>query len=202
MAARGIDVSEVTHVVNYSLPDDQESYVHRIGRTGRAGKEGIAITLVGQSDLRRLRSIAQRFKFDVQPLEVPRIETIANAQQEKALESFKEVIKPTNQVENKFIAALRDKISHYSKDELVTAVAHSLYEKYVKNIVPEREIDIPAEQSYNDGEALSEIFMAIGEDDGISKGDILNYFSDSGKVTRNDVKKIKILRKHTFCGGA
>lgn len=211
VAARGIDVSDATHVVNFSLPDDQESYVHRIGRTGRAGKEGIAITFVTQSDLRRLRSLATKFKFEVNQLEVPRLDTIANLQQEKAVSSLCESAKKLS-VSNKFIDQLYAKVCEYSKEELAHALANSLYDKFLGPILPDKDIELPSfkdnsqfrdnSSSYSPAshsdEALNELFLSIGGDDGIEKIDVVNYLVSSGKVTAQDIKKIKILHKHTF----
>lgn len=203
VAARGIDVSEATHVFNFSLPDDQESYVHRIGRTGRAGKDGIAITFISQSEQRRLRSIGQKFKFDILPLEIPKAETIALAQQEKALEYLKVGIQ-TNNSQNKLVQALHAKIAPFSKEELVNAISHALYEKFLKHIVPTRDIETPSfDGAYQGGgdegdSELCEFFMSIGEDDGINKNDIVEHLTSTNMIKRDDVKKIKILRKHTF----
>jgi ATP-dependent RNA helicase DeaD len=205
VAARGIDVSDITHVINFSLPDDQESYVHRIGRTGRAGKEGIAITFVTQSDLRRLRSTAMKFKFEIQPLEVPRLDAIANIQQNKALTALSESTQKLA-VSNKFIDALYTKVCELSKDELAHAVANSLYEKYLGAVIPEKDIDLPVyrdngnsyENNAGSDEALNELFLSIGGDDGIEKIDVIDYLVSSAKVTKQDVKRVKILNKHTF----
>ncbi|MCK9906476.1 C-terminal helicase domain-containing protein, partial [Frankia sp. Cpl3] len=65
VAARGIDVSNVSHVINYDIPQDPESYVHRIGRTGRAGKKGIAMTLVTPREMRQMMIIQKQTKADV-----------------------------------------------------------------------------------------------------------------------------------------
>ena len=72
VAARGIDVSDLTHVINYSLPNDHEGYVHRIGRTGRAGKEGIAISFIGsKNELRHIKMLERKFKLTINPIDVP-----------------------------------------------------------------------------------------------------------------------------------
>jgi ATP-dependent RNA helicase RhlE len=65
IAARGIDVKDVTHVINFNLPDDATYYVHRIGRTGRAGKNGVAISLCGERDLALLRNVQKKIKRDI-----------------------------------------------------------------------------------------------------------------------------------------
>ena len=78
VAARGIDIVELSHVINYSLPQDPESYVHRIGRTGRAGKEGTAITFVTPEEYRRLLFIKRIAKTEIRKEKLPRIKDIIN----------------------------------------------------------------------------------------------------------------------------
>jgi ATP-dependent RNA helicase DeaD len=72
IAARGLDVDHLSHVINYDLPDNAESYVHRIGRTGRAGREGIAITLIQPIDRRKLRLIERHLNHNFTVLSVPK----------------------------------------------------------------------------------------------------------------------------------
>jgi Superfamily II DNA and RNA helicases len=71
IAARGLDVDHLSHVINYDLPDNAESYVHRIGRTGRAGREGIAITLIQPIDRRKLRLIERHLNHNFTVLSIP-----------------------------------------------------------------------------------------------------------------------------------
>ena len=75
MAARGLDIEQLSHVVNYDVPSAPEAYVHRIGRTGRAGREGMAITLAEPREHRLLRSIEQLTK---QKIEVATVPTVAD----------------------------------------------------------------------------------------------------------------------------
>jgi ATP-dependent RNA helicase DeaD len=71
IAARGLDVDHLTHVINYDMPDSPENYIHRIGRTGRAGKEGIAISLIHPMDRRKLQTIERRVRQDLTICQVP-----------------------------------------------------------------------------------------------------------------------------------
>ncbi len=71
VAARGIDIENLSHVINYSLPQDPESYVHRIGRTGRAGNEGVAITFVTPSEYRKLTFIKRITKTEIVKMKIP-----------------------------------------------------------------------------------------------------------------------------------
>lgn len=88
VAARGIDVSNLTHVINYALPYDAESYVHRIGRTGRAGNAGTAITFITPSEYKRLMYIQRTTKTDIRKSMVPAVDEIIAAKKQKIIESL------------------------------------------------------------------------------------------------------------------
>lgn len=88
VAARGIDVSDLTHVINYALPQDPDSYVHRIGRTGRAGKQGTAITFITPSEYRRLMFIQKVSGADIKKQKVPRVKDIIKARKRKVYQDL------------------------------------------------------------------------------------------------------------------
>ena len=71
VAARGIDVDDITHVINYQLPDEPEIYTHRSGRTGRAGKTGISMVIVSKSEVRKIKSIERIIKKQFEKKEIP-----------------------------------------------------------------------------------------------------------------------------------
>ena len=89
VAARGIDVPRISHVVNYDIPYDTEAYVHRIGRTGRAGREGQAILFVAPREMRMLYAIEQATRQKIEPMSLPRI-TSYNVCYTKLLRSIQE----------------------------------------------------------------------------------------------------------------
>src|SRR5690606_26521985 len=96
VAARGLDISGVTHVYNYDIPQDPESYVHRIGRTGRAGKEGMAITFVSPREMGYLRIVEQTTKKRMQPMRPPTWDEALEGQQRITMEKLDEAIKEGN----------------------------------------------------------------------------------------------------------
>lgn len=89
VAARGLDIEDISHVFNYHLPDDAEVYVHRIGRTGRAGKSGVAITLLSPREKRRLREVEALTKQPVTKMEIPTKEDILKYRESKLVETLK-----------------------------------------------------------------------------------------------------------------
>src|SRR5512132_2973065 len=89
VAARGLDIEDISHVFNYHLPDDPEVYIHRIGRTGRAGKTGIAITLIAPREKRRLREVEALTKQPIQKLELPTTAEIHRHREQELVEKVK-----------------------------------------------------------------------------------------------------------------
>ena len=92
VAARGIDVDNLTHVINYALPQDPESYVHRIGRTGRAGKSGTAITLITPSEFRKLNNIQRMANTTITKQDVPNVQDVINSKKNRIKTSLAEII--------------------------------------------------------------------------------------------------------------
>lgn len=93
VAARGLDIDDISHVFNFDLPDDPEVYVHRVGRTGRAGREGIAISLLSPKDRWQLRRIEDYTRFKLQKAELPTIAQIENHRQALLMEQLEVWIK-------------------------------------------------------------------------------------------------------------
>jgi ATP-dependent RNA helicase DeaD len=92
VAARGLDIENVSHVINYDVPQDPEFYVHRIGRTGRAGKSGVAVTLVSPRDYRQLRLIEQLTKTRIRREKLPSQADIHERQKEVIREKLLQML--------------------------------------------------------------------------------------------------------------
>jgi len=122
VAARGLDVNNVTHVFNYHLPLDPESYVHRIGRTGRAGKEGMAISLVTPHEFRALNRIQKISKITLR--EIPTLEDVKSSEIQKIIEKLSK-IDPTQ----KSIEIVEELQNEYDLFTIATKFASILFEK-------------------------------------------------------------------------
>lgn len=93
VAARGLDIPGVTHVYNFDVPQDRESYVHRIGRTGRAGKDGIAVTLVTPPEIGHLRAIERLTKHPIHRMKKPTFEEAKAGRQKEAVDKLRQTVK-------------------------------------------------------------------------------------------------------------
>lgn len=120
VAARGIDVNDLTHVINYALPQDPESYVHRIGRTGRAGKTGIAISLVSPPDFRKLAVIKRIVKTEIRKATLPGVQEVINSKLEHMKADVTETIEAGNL--DKYLVTAEELLAFSSPEEVVAAL--------------------------------------------------------------------------------
>ena len=200
VAARGLDIQDLTHVINYSLPEDHESYVHRTGRTGRAGKEGIAITFINRQDLRTVSMIQRKFNIIVEPIIVPSRDDIIVKRMEQASEYLE-----------KFVAESHASVAHPSVAELLkkfdgaqvtTLLAQFVQEKFLDSIVAEDDsLFATAHQSSQNFEPMrnqQEIMCAVGSDDGLDRDAIIEFIVATAGITKQQILKIRVLRRRTF----
>ncbi len=124
VAARGLDISGVTHVYNFDIPQDPESYVHRIGRTGRAGKSGMAITFVTPREMGYLRIVEETTKKRMNPLQPPTSDEALLGQQKVAVETLAEAVKK-NEL-NDYVQFATDLLAKYDATDLVAAALKHL----------------------------------------------------------------------------
>lgn len=125
VAARWIDVSDLTHVVNYSLPDNPETYTHRIGRTGRAGKDWIAISFVSRAERRKLFYIENVIKKKIDKHELPKVEELIEIKKQRALEKTRNYIELWELEDYHDIA--KELLELWSPEDVVAAVLKKLY---------------------------------------------------------------------------
>ena len=127
VAARGLDVERITHVVNYDIPYDTETYVHRIGRTGRAGRKGTAILFVAPRERRMLRAIEQATRQPIEQMRLPTLRDIAD----RRIEQFKAQL--VEVIDSQDLTFYRDLIDNWTQEEvgepsdIAAAIAHLLH---------------------------------------------------------------------------
>lgn len=191
VAARGIDVANLTHVINYSIPEDLESYVHRIGRTGRAGKEGTAITFISKSEQRIIQQIERRFGVTIEPVDIP---TRGQLVETKIKEATHYLLALPAGVTDK--ESLRPLIDALSQEQLKEAATRLLYDKFLSTLdleeIPYTHVDVPEQGQFQ------EIFLNIGAEDGVTKDDVKKYLDQTGIIKENEVKSIRIIKRRTF----
>ena len=197
VAARGLDVNSLTHVIHYSLPDDPEVFVHRSGRTGRAGKDGISMALIKPEETRKLKQIKSVTKIDITEKQIPTGEEIIKAQVEGVFERlFTE-----HEEYFQFDDALIPDLSQFTKEELVHQLLQlqlrdlSMFYKDKKDLTSTKlsdERDIPSSRRERRGRDRDD---RKGRDRGPksrrNSGDMVRFFFNLGK--RDNLKKVDML---------
>jgi len=193
VAARGIDVSGLTHVINFSIPEEHENYIHRIGRTGRAGKEGTAIVLVAPSERYRVRRLEKAANTRLQEIPIPAIEAIINAKM-GAVADFVEQSKE----EKKKLSAVREVLNKlldtFAPEEIRRALLIALEDKFFKDIINEKLASVGHEVTSKP----QEICMEVGRDDGLDEEMVRSYLYVNCKLLPQDARKVRVIDRKTF----
>jgi len=193
VAARGIDVADLTHVINFSMPDEPESYVHRIGRTGRAGKEGIAILFITPSERYKMKRLEKTVNTTLQEIPIPPIESIINAKM-GAVSDFVESSKKEPPKKLSVVhKALNTLIDSFTQDEIRRALVIALEDKFFKDIMNEDLLTIKS-----DIRRPKEICMELGRDQGLTEEKVRDYLYPTCKLLPQETRKVRVLNNKTF----
>jgi ATP-dependent RNA helicase DeaD len=201
VAARGIDVNDLTHVINYNLPQDPESYVHRIGRTGRAGKQGTAISIVSPNEMRDLMFIQRLTKSKIRKDEVPSIEDVVQTKTMKVKTEIQAIIE-----QDKFASYLdlaKELIEENGNAEATLAAVMKYAIKDVLNAGSYREIGASGAgaSSYQpatmDGDK-TRLFVARGHEDNMNAERVAQFLAEDTNIAIDSIHDIRVFDKFTF----
>ena len=196
VAARGIDVENVTHVINYELPQDIESYVHRIGRTGRADKEGIAYSIITPKEKSFLKQIERVTKSTITKDTIPTLREISEAKMEMLISDVEDVILAGN---HKKFKQLVNEIDPTMLADFTAALLYMNYQAqlgfdYKRDVIQE----VKEEKKRQNNKDQTRIFITAGSMDRIKVPQIINFFVSKAGIRKEDIGDIEIKRKFTF----
>jgi ATP-dependent RNA helicase DeaD len=221
VAARGIDVDNLTHVINYGLPQDIESYVHRIGRTGRAGMTGVAITLVEPNERYRLRMVENNTKARIVQATLPTATELKEVMVKKELKKFDAIIAALPKLESD--AVFTEKFAALEKEDLLKVMYNHIFKSQISRYdhAPSLEISQERRPDNRDSRAPSardsrsdsrdsapsgrgtgtstgnmRFFVNIGKEHGLTLKSLLGSISDMVKVDERMIRNVDM--KETF----
>ena len=197
VAARGLDINNVTHVINFDIPQDPVSYVHRIGRTGRIGRKGQAITLISPKEYRQLRLIENLIKTRIRRQELPSLADISERQAENLKNQLIKLIQG-NRLGN-YRAIVGELLEDYDSTDVAAAALKFAVEGASVEERPENKE--PEELHFgNTGAAVGMVrfFMNIGRIQQIRPQDIIRWIADESGIPGNIIGMINIYDKFTF----
>lgn len=211
VAARGLDIKNIELVLNYDVPEKEEYYVHRIGRSGRAGRDGHAITLVGEKDKARLRAIEKYIKKDIEKIDIPTLDQVKEQSIEKYISDInKKISKGIKKPElfNRILKELRKENGLEDIALSLLAMNLKLTEEYEQNDInlSEKEIkrnDRKAKEKSNKRkpkikEGKQRIFLNVGRCHGAKKPELLKVLEKETGIKKNFINELDIFENFSF----
>jgi ATP-dependent RNA helicase DeaD len=194
VAARGLDIDTVTHVINYDIPFDVEQYIHRIGRTGRAGRTGDAITLVTSRERNKLRSIERLIGSTIKPARIPTPADIAAKRRDNFQDSIRETLSKGNFESH--LPLVADLADDFETVEIAAAALQMLWE--LQHASKSEPVD-PGAQDYEQPESgMTRIFVGMGRQDGLRPGDLVGCITNEAGLPGNKIGVIDVLDRNSF----
>ncbi|MFA7118003.1 MAG: DEAD/DEAH box helicase [Sphaerochaetaceae bacterium] len=207
VAARGIDIQDLTHVINFSLPEEPEAYIHRIGRTGRAGKTGTAITFVTPREFRKLSFIQKVAKTEIRKAEIPDASDIVSAKRTKILSQMTGIL--TEQKDNSVYATIAEQMLD-GRD--AKSVVEAMLDYCYKDALDEskyRNLDDGSSsrssssrrerESFSDeSSGYTRLFIARGKKDGLDKQSLTDYLIEQVGAKDEDFRDVAVQDEFSF----
>lgn len=199
IAARGIDVNNVTHVINYAIPQNAERYTHRIGRTGRAGKEGTAITFITPREYSKMSYIKKVNKVDIKKWVIPDIKWVIQKKKDKLLESIKGVLEKDSHAS--YVETADSLVENVNPRDVVAALLKMHYEsdfdqtKYRSITEQSRESRFPSKWGQG---GQTRLFVALGRKEGYTGRSLLEMISKETGVEGRDIDDLKMMDDFSF----
>ncbi len=213
VAARGIDVNDVTHVINYSLPDEIENYTHRSGRTGRAGKTGISIAIINSKELGKIRHIERTIGKQFTKAEIPSGFDVCEKQLFALIHKVHNVEVNEAQIEQ-YIPRIMDEFKDLDKEQIIKRFASLEFNRFLEYYSKAPDLNISGDDrgfERDRGErgdrpdrgprssaGYTRLFMNLGSVDDFTRGDMLGFICNNTKISGKSVGKIDLKGVFTF----
>lgn len=185
VAARGIDVPDLTHVVNFAIPQDPQTFVHRTGRTGRAGKEGVAITLIAPGEFRKLMYISKSSGIEIKKEALPRIQDVIHSKKGKALSELEAIIDGEG-----FHAYLAMAQELLESNPPVQVVAALLKNSFGNELVESGYREIATINKDNRGRA--DLVCALGRAHGMTPKKFVDFIAKTAQIKQWSVQHVRL----------
>lgn len=209
VAARGLDVNDITHVINYNLPDDIEVYVHRSGRTGRAGKSGISIAIVHSRETNKIRTLERKINRKFEQQDVPTGKDICSVQ---LLHVMDELVK--TKVNEKDIAeylpAINEKLEHLSREDLIKRLVSERFDRFLSYYSKAPDLSAKGSRDRDDRDSdrgdrrgrdsynFSRFHLNIGKKNQLNAARLIGLINESTRTQGIEIGKIDIMNTVSF----
>ncbi|MFP4845761.1 DEAD/DEAH box helicase [Winogradskyella sp. PE311] len=205
VAARGIDVDDITHVIHYQLPDEPEIYTHRSGRTGRAGKTGISMAIVSKSEVRKIKSIERIIKKQFEKKEIPSGSDIVEVQLMALANKIHTT--ETNHEIDKHLESINELFADTDKDELIKKFFSVEFNRFFNYYQKSKDLTVSDSRgsdrdgggrNYGKSSNDSRYFINVGRKDGFDWMKLKDFLKEQLELGRDDVFKVDVKESFSF----
>uniref|UniRef100_UPI00404B8F3E DEAD/DEAH box helicase n=1 Tax=Flavobacterium sp. TaxID=239 RepID=UPI00404B8F3E len=201
VAARGIDVDDITHVINYQLPDEVEIYTHRSGRTGRAGKSGTSLVIITKSELRKISTIERIIKMKFEEKPIPSGEEICQIQLFHLANRIKDV--EIDHEIDKYLPAIEEVLKDLPKDELIKRMVSVEFNRFIAYYKKSRDISSQGTNERREpgvipSDGAVRFFINIGSRDNFDWMTLKDYLRDTLELDRDALFKVDVKEGFSF----
>ncbi len=202
VAARGIDVDDITHVINYQLPDEIETYTHRSGRTGRAGKNGVSMVIVTRSEIRKIKAIENKIKQSFVAKNIPTGMEICEIQLYHLANKIKDT-KINKDVDN-YLPAINDVLEGIDREELIKKIVSVEFTRFFNYYNKSKDLNVTSTrdrgESSNGAPSNGNVryFINVGEKDGYDWMSLKDFIRDTVNLGQDDIFKVDVKDSFSF----
>ncbi len=213
VAARGLDVDDLTHIINYNLPDEAEIYIHRSGRTGRAGKSGTSIVIANLKEKGKLKEIEKLMKKEFNFKNIPSGNDICEKQLYHLVDRMEKVEVDTVQIEP-YLPQIMKKLEWLDKEEIIKKFISVEFNRFLEYYKNSAELDSPSEKSKKDGlkenskkrtkvqvefaQEMTRFFINVGKMDNIKVVNLIGMILDYTGIKNMEIGRIELLDTFSF----
>ena len=200
VAARGIDVDDITHVIHYQLPDEPEIYTHRSGRTGRAGKSGVSMVIVSKSELRKIKSIERIIKQPFEQKEIPDGMEICRVQLFHLANDIKNT--EINHDIDRYLPSIEEVLEDFSKEELIKKIFSVEFTRFYNYYKNSSNLNVKSSSSrgddYSSGGDSTRYFINVGAKDDFDWMKLKDFLKVTLDLGRDDVSRVDVKDSFSF----
>lgn len=196
VAARGIDVDDITHVINYQLSDEVEAYTHRSGRTGRAGKSGVSMVIVSKSEIRKIRAIEKIIQKQFIQKQIPSGMEICEIQLLHLANSIKK--SEVNDEIDEYLPNINEILEDVSKEDLIKKVFSVEFSRLLNYYKRSHDLNASAQGSVRENTDTTRYFINVGAKDDFDWMSLKDFLRDLLQLGKDDVYKVDVKGSFSF----
>lgn len=198
VAARGIDVDDVTHVINYNLPDELESYTHRSGRTARAGKKGISIVIISSSEIRKIKVLEHIIKKKFSHAEIPNGFEVCEKQLFHLVKKIHN-IEVNEQAIASYLPQIYNELQELTREEIIKRFVSTEFNRFLDYYKNAPDLNIShREHPGNERREVKKLFVSLGTMDGLDNNSLANYICETAGIAKSNILWTNVKNSFSF----